>query len=55
MLLTSNLEKSDLVVSNCLGVKASETKSQQRGNWKETHVKYLEDRKKYVHFDSMGN
>lgn len=55
MLLTSNLEKSDLVVSNCLGVKASETKSQQWGNWKETHVKYLEDRKKYVHFDSMGN
>lgn len=29
MLLTSNLEKSELVVSNCLGVRASETKSPQ--------------------------
>lgn len=41
MLLTSNLEKGELVVSNCLGVKASETKFQQQGKWRETNLKYL--------------
>lgn len=55
MLLTSNLEKGELVVSNCLGVKASETEFQQRGKWRETNLKYLGYGKKYARFRILGD